>query len=110
MREKEETLGLDDDDTALDLNLQLGRSGVIRQKTQVFEVAPGFGAPGAAPVQPKAALGTLGPGAVVRVLGERGAYLHVLYDDQGEAETGWVAKNDVTVRGPSPQGAPGHRR
>jgi len=111
VHEKEHALGIDDDDGLADLNFDLGLSAVVRVKTQVFEVAPEVSLPGAAPAHPKAALGSLPPGTAVRVLGERGAFLHILYDDQGDAEMGWVAKSDVTVRMvPTPSGSGAHRR
>ncbi len=109
MHEKERLLGLDDDD-GIDLDLDVGRSAVVRTKTQVYEVAPEASTTHGAPAQPKAALGTLAPGAVVRVMGQRGAYYHVLYDDQGEAEIGWIAIRDVAVRTSPPPAGSGHHR
>jgi hypothetical protein len=84
MHEKERSLGDDGED---ELDPRFGARGAsVRVKTQVFET-PG-----------KAALGTLPSGAIVRVLGEREGFYHVLYEDQGEAEIGWVKKADLLFR------------
>jgi hypothetical protein len=92
MHEKERSL-LGDDDDDLDPTLT-ARAAIVRSKTQVFEV-PG-----------KAALGTLASGDIVRVIGERDGFYHVLYEDQGDAEIGWVKKSDLLLKSGPPSNSP----
>jgi hypothetical protein len=85
VEEKERTL----DESDLDDDGDPGpsaHSAVIRAKAVVYEL------PGKSP------LGVLTPGTVIRVLGERSEYLHVLFEDHGDTGIGWVKKSDVLVR------------
>jgi hypothetical protein len=86
VEEKERLLGAGDLDDDLDPD-NAARTAAIRTKSAVV-----FDTPGKKPIT------ALPAGAMIRILGERSDFFHVLYEDQGEAAIGWVKKSDVLVR------------
>lgn len=85
LAEKERTLDLDEGDDVDSADTD-GRAAFLRTKSVVYEL------PGKAPI------GMLPAGTMVQVLGQRSEFVHVLYEDGGEGNIGWIRKSDLLVR------------